>query len=132
MLVLWNGNGTGSFLHSREGGPQGEPLAIITYGIGIFPLVKNPRRYIPEVTQPWYSDYDRSLGTFIIIETYFNFLTHQVPGRRYHPEPFKSVHIVHMENIKAGKVFREHHGFKVCKCKRYLGCCIGDDEPKHD
>ena len=36
LLVLRNGNGVDSFLHSSKGVMQGEPLAMILYGIGIF------------------------------------------------------------------------------------------------
>ena len=64
-----------SFMHSREGVTQGNPLAIIVYGIGIFPLPNNLKREIPDVTQPWCANYARSLGNFARIETYFNLLT---------------------------------------------------------
>ena len=52
LLVLWNGNGTASILHSRESMIQGDPLAMITYGISILPLINNLKRAIPEVTHP--------------------------------------------------------------------------------
>ena len=52
-LVLRNRNGTASFLHSKEGVTQGDPLAMIAYRIGILPLIKNLKREIPDVTQPW-------------------------------------------------------------------------------
>ena len=32
---------------------------------------------------------------------------------------------MHPENIRAGKVFGAHHGFKVCTGVRYLGFYIG-------
>ena len=40
-LILWNGNGTASFLHSREGMSQEGPLDTVAYVIGILPLIKN-------------------------------------------------------------------------------------------
>ena len=86
---------------------------MIGYGIGILPLIKNLKREITDVTQPWYADDAGALGTFSRLETYFDLLTHQGPGRRYYPELSKSVMIVRLENIDAGKVFGACHGFKV-------------------
>ena len=54
---------------------QGDPLAMIAYGIGILPLIKNPKRAIPDVTQPWYTDDAGDLGTFARLDTYFDLLT---------------------------------------------------------
>ena len=93
-LVLRNGNGTASFLHSKEGMTQGDPLVMIAYGIGILPLIKNPKREIPDATQLWYAAADGDLGTFTRLATYFDSLTRQGPGRGYYPEPPKSVLIV--------------------------------------
>ena len=93
---------------------QGDPLAMIAYDIGTLPLKRNTKREIPDVTQPWYADDAEALGTFAIIETYFDLLTHQCLGRRYYPEPPKSVLIVHTENLKARKEFEVCLGFKVC------------------
>ena len=69
----------------RGGGgvTQGDPLAMITYGIGILPLINNIKREIPDVTQPWYADNSGALGMFARIETYFDSLTRQGPGRVY-------------------------------------------------
>ena len=46
---------------------------MIAYRIGILPLIKNLMKAIPDVTQPWYADNSRSLGTFARLETYFLF-----------------------------------------------------------
>ena len=73
---------------------QRDPLTIIAYGIGILPLIENLKPAIPDVTQPWYADYDGDLGAFERIETYFDSLTRQVPVWGYHPKPTKSVLIV--------------------------------------
>ena len=111
---------------------QGEPLAMIAYDIRILPLIKKVKRYIPDITQPWYDDDAGYIVTFAIIQTYFNLLTHQGLWQRYYPEPSKSVLIVHPENLEAGKVFGAHHGFKVCKGARYLGGYIGDNKSKRN
>ena len=131
-LVLRNWNCTASFLHSREVLTQGDPLAIITYGISILPFIKNLKREIPDVPQPWYDDNSGSLGTFAILETYFYSLTHQGPVRGYIPKPSKSVLIVCQDNIEARKVFGACHKFKVCTGTRYLGGCIRENRSKRD
>ena len=86
----------------------------------------------PDAAQPWYADYARDLDMFARIETCFNSLTCQGPGRGYYPKPSKSALIMHPENIKARNEFGARHGFKVCTGARYLGGYIGDDESKRD
>ena len=90
-------------LHSKECVTQGYPLSMIAYGISILPLIKNPKQDISDITHPWYADDARDLGTFAIIETYFNSLTRQGPGRGYYPKSSNSVRIVHPDNLKSGK-----------------------------
>ena len=56
-LVVWDtGDGSVHFLHSKEGVTQGDPLAMIAYGIGVLPLIRELRNDHPRVTQPWYAD----------------------------------------------------------------------------
>ena len=105
---------------------------MIAYEIGILPLIQNLKREIPDVTKPWYADDAGALGTFVIIETYFDSLTCQGLGCRYYPETSKSVLIVHPENLKARKEFGSRHGFKVCMGARYLEGYIRGNESKHD
>ena len=87
---------------------QGDPLAMIAYGIGIIPLIKNLKRAIPDVTQPWNADNNGALGAFARLTTYSDLLTEQGPGWGYHPELSKSVLIVRLDNLEVGKVFGRH------------------------
>ena len=105
---------------------------MIAYGIKILPLIKNIRREIPDVTQPWYNDDAGALGTFARLDTYFYSLTRQGSGRGYHPEPTNSVLTVSPENLEAENVFGSRHGFRVCMGTRYPGGYIGDDDSKRD
>ena len=105
---------------------------MIVYVIGILPIIKNLKREIPDIPQPWYAYNYVALGTFSKIETYFNSLTHKGLERGYHPEPSQIVLIVNPENLEAGKVFGKHHRFKVCMVTRYLGCYIEYNDSKHD
>ena len=57
MLVVSNtSDGSGHFLHSKEGVTQGDPLTMIAYGIWVLPLIRDLRRDHPRVTQSCYAD----------------------------------------------------------------------------
>ena len=62
LVVRDIGDGSGHFLHSKEGVTQGDPLAMITYGIGVLPLIRELQDTHPRATQPWYAD-DTGAGT---------------------------------------------------------------------
>ena len=100
---------------------------MIAYGIRILPLIKNLKREIPDVTQPWYADDSGALGTFARLKTYFDLLTRHGPRQGYQPEPSKRVLIVRPENLEAGNVFVARHVFRVCTGTHYIGGYIGDD-----
>ena len=103
---------------------------MIAYEIGISTHNKNLRRYIPDVTQPWYADDAGALGTFARVENYFNLITRQGLGHGYYPKPPTSVLILHPENIEVRKEFGAHHILKVCKSADYLGGYIQGDKSK--
>ena len=64
-LVVWDmGDGSGHFLHSKEGVTQGGPLAMIAYCIGVLPLIRELLGAHPRVTQPWYAD-DAGGGRYV-------------------------------------------------------------------
>ena len=72
MLVIRDtGDGSGHFLHSKEGVTQGDPLAMIAYGIGVLPLIQELREAHPRVTQTWYDDDTGAGGTFQQVQAYF-------------------------------------------------------------
>ena len=76
---------------------------MIAYEIGILPHINNFKQDVPDVPQPQYAVDAGALGTFARIDTYFNLLTYQGPGRGDYPKPPNSVLIVHPDNIEAGK-----------------------------
>ena len=71
-LSLRNGNGTSSFLHSREGETQGDPLAMVACGICIFQLIQNMKAEFTDVSQTWYAGNLGALDTFARFQSYFN------------------------------------------------------------
>ena len=66
MVVRDIADGSGHFLYSKEGMTQGDPLAMIAYGIGVLPLIRDLRRSHTRVTQPWYAD-DAGAGGSLVI-----------------------------------------------------------------
>ena len=58
-------------MHSKDGVTQGGPVAMIAYGIGVLPLIRELRDAHPRVTQPWYN-YDAGAGgTFQQVQAHF-------------------------------------------------------------
>ena len=74
-------NGSGHFLHSKEGLTQGDPVAMITYGIGVLPLIFDLKRDHPRVTQPWYADDAGAGGGFGDIMAHFRDFQLRGPAR---------------------------------------------------
>ena len=56
LVVQYTRDGSGHFLHIKESVTQGDPLAMITYGIGVLPLIRKLWEAHTRVTQPWYAD----------------------------------------------------------------------------
>ena len=71
LVVRNTADGSGHFLHSKEGVTQGDPLAMIAYGIGVLPLIIDLRRAHPRVMQPWYADDTGAGGEFCDIMAHF-------------------------------------------------------------
>ena len=72
-------------MHSKEGVTQGDPLAMIAYGIGVLTLIRELRNTHPRVTQPWYADDAGARGTFQQILEHFWDLQARGPARSYYP-----------------------------------------------
>ena len=94
LVVRDIGDGSGHFLSSKEGVTQGDALAMITYGIGVLPLIWELRDPHPRVTQPWYADDAGAGGAFKEVQAHFQDLQSMGPARGYYPEPTKSILVV--------------------------------------
>ena len=97
-LVLRRGDGTDNILHSKEYVAQGDPMAMVAYGIVILPLIKHLKSTYPDVTQPWYGDSSGSRGTFDHLEKYFKALNGNSPARGYLTNPTKIILAEHPQN----------------------------------
>ena len=71
LVVRDIADGSGHFLHSKEGVTQGDPLAMIAYGIMVLPFIRDLRRAHPHITQPWYADDVGEGGKFEEIMDHF-------------------------------------------------------------
>ena len=100
---------------------------MVTYAIGVLPMIKRLKWEYTDVTQTCYVEYGGALGTYKNIVLYFNFLKKSDLGSGYYSSPSKRVLIVHPDNIVARKEFDLSHGFKVCTGIHYLGGFIEDD-----
>ena len=67
-------------MHSNEGVTQGDPLAMIAYGIGVLPLIRVLRRDHPQFTQPWYADDAGAGGNFKAVMAHFRDLQLKGPA----------------------------------------------------
>ena len=126
IVVRDTGDGSGHFLHREEGVTQGDPLAMIAYGIGVRPLIRELRNAHPRVTQPWYADDTGVGGTFQQVQEHYRDLQARLPARGYYPETTKSILAVASVNVAQAE---EHFwGLKiwVVTGHRYLGGFVGD------
>ena len=132
LLVRSVDGEAGTILFSKEGCTQGDPLAMIVYGIGMLPLVEKLQQEIPGMFQPWYADDAGAAGDYESIATYFNFLMMEGPARGYFPEPTKSILVVQPENVDRAKEALSHLGFSIVTGARYLGGHVGTTAKRDD
>ena len=126
MMVRNTSDESGHFFHSKEGVTQGDPLAMIAYGIGVLPLIQDLRRSHPRVTQPWYA-YDAGAGGKLgDIMAHFRDLQLRGPARGYYPEPIKSILVVAKRNVPRAKEYFRGIGIQVVTGSRYLGGLVGE------
>ena len=113
-------------MHSKEGVTQGDPLNMITYGIGVLPLIREIQRYHPCVTQPWYADDSGAGGKFGHILEHLQDLQTRGPTRGYYPEPTKSILVVAPANVARAEELFWGMGMKIVTGSRYLGGFLGE------
>ena len=121
MLIIARSN---IFLLSKEGVTQGDPLAMLLYGLAVLPLareLKSPDKW----KQNWYADDSACLAQLLLIREWFVRLMVEGPKYGYFPKPEKSYIIVHPDFIlQANDIFRDL-GIKVVTGQRFLGGYIG-------
>ena len=101
---------------------------MITYGIGVPPLIKELQNTHPQVTKPWYTDDAGAGGTFQQMLDKFRDLQARGPAHGYYPEPTKSILVVALGNVAQAEEHFRGLGVRVVTGHRYLGGYIGDGE----
>ena len=86
-MVVRNADGSGNFFHRKEGVTQGGPLAMISYGIGILPLLGELCDAHNQVKHTWYADSMCVGGHFASLRAHLDDLMLHSPPQGYFPEP---------------------------------------------
>ena len=130
LVVRDSEENPGHFLHSKEGVNQGDSLAMITYGIGVLPLIRDLWDAHPRVTQLWYADDLGAGGTFERILSHLWDLQARGVPRGSFLEPTKNILVVAPRNVARADEFFREMGMTLVTGTRYLGGLIGDREAK--
>jgi hypothetical protein len=132
ILIIRGADGSALFIMSREGVTQGDPMAMVAYGLMLLPLIKLLKKEHPDVSQPWYADDAGAGGSFTAIRKQFESLQKLGPARGYFPEPSKSILVVRETNLAAAKAALGDLGFRITTGNRYLGGFIGEAAPQEE
>jgi hypothetical protein len=89
--VVRAGNGNATFLFSKEGVIQGDPLSMVVYGLTLLPLIQQLKDEFPDVFQLRHINDAGGGGKFQRIQEYFLWLVKLGPEYGYFPEPSKSI-----------------------------------------
>ena len=127
-LVVFNKDGSGHFLHIKEGVTQGYPLTIITFGIGIFLMICKLYTTHAHIMQPWYGEDSVEGGAFEALhDNMYNLLVRR-SLQEYFPDLTKSILVVFLWNVQRAEAYLRGMGVQVVTGSRYLGVFIGDQE----
>jgi hypothetical protein len=128
-LMIRNNDGTATFLSSKEGVTQGDPLSMFVYGIGLLPLIRILKVSFPEMDQTWYADDAGTGDSFDPIKAHFRMLEEIGPIYGYYPaDSSKTILVVSQNNLAAAKAAFKDFDFTIATGHRYLGGYIGEKE----
>jgi hypothetical protein len=132
ILAVRGKNGDVFVLYSKNGFTQGDPIAMIAYGIGLLPLIETLGEKHKDVDQNWYAD-DAGIGAlFPGIRRYLESLQELGPTPfGYLPEPEKCILVVKEHNKAAAEAYFKDLDFaKIVTGEHYLGGYIGDADER--
>ncbi len=126
-LILRRKGKTGYTLLSLEGITQGDPLAMILYGLALVPLADTLRRQHPETVQAWYANDGILEGRSSKVAAAMLLLQRLGPERAYFPEPTKSIFVCSPDDREAAEARLVQFQFEFHDGYRYVGGFLGSD-----
>ena len=132
LVVRTNDAEAAYWLEGQEGISQGDPLAMLLYGVALMPLAERMQQAVPSALQPWFADDSAIAGTSEQCAECLEFLCEQGPDYGYFPEPEKSWHICKTQDEAEAKVAFMVRDMKVnfTRGHRYLGGFLGGTHVK--
>ena len=127
-MVVSNVDGSGYFLHIKEGVTKGSFLSMIAYGIGIFPLIHDLRTVHPHVMQLWYAENVDTRRVFDSLQDNMRDLLVRGPPRGYFLEPTKSILVIYPRNFQQAEDHLQGIVVWVVVVRHYLGGFISDQK----
>jgi hypothetical protein len=129
MLVMYKALGKPSILYRQDGTTQGDPLAMLLYGLATLPLIRRLRAHMEEGEregmQAWYADDASALANFTVLDRWLTFLMEHGPAYGYYAKPVKSgLTVEHKHAAEAHRRF-DHMGLKISAGTPYMGGFIG-------
>jgi hypothetical protein len=112
-------------IQSSEGLTQGDPLAMIGYGLTLAPLTELVRVEVPEVLSPFFADDGGLAGSFSKVGQAYSIVKAHGPDRGYYPEDEKSVCVCRASLQAEARAALQDFPFTYVEGHRYLGSFAG-------
>ena len=114
----------GEVLHSQEGTTQGDPLAMVMFGLATAPLIE--KISTDHTTQIWFADDAADGGPIRSIRKWWDKLVQYGPSFGYYPNANKTAVVVKESKLNEAMESFEGTGVTITvEGKRYLGGAIG-------
>ena len=133
LLVSRSTNGTKLCLYSRTGVTQGCPIAMLAYGLGLLPLIRDLKHQYTSLFHSWYADDGAAAGRLQVLAQFYKDAERLGRHYGYYLNPDKCIIITTQENLAtAHRIFRKYrfNPDNIVTGKRYLGGYLGDPAGK--
>ena len=127
----------GSYILSKEGATQGDPLAMPMYSISTRNIIEDLKEKVKEIAQVWFADDSSGAGELEKLKLWWDRLNVVGPKNGYHPKPSKTYLIVKSQDLfeKARVIFEtdglQEDDIKITSFgKRHVGAALGCDDFK--